>query len=157
MARQRVLRFPESFLWGTASASYQCEGGITNNQWYWWEQQGRILSGDICGSAANWWQQAEADFERARQMENNALRLSVEWSRIEPEEGRWDNSVIERYRAMLAALHRQHMVPVVTLHHFTDPLWFTERGGFARADNLRYFVRYVRYVVSQLQDLCNFW
>ena len=157
MAQPRVLRFPEGFLWGTASSSYQCEGGNTNNQWYQWEQQGHILSGEQCGDAANWWLLAEQDFERAEQMENNALRLSIEWSRIEPVEGQWDSTALERYRAMLMDLRRRHITPIVTLHHFTDPLWFAERDGFASADNIRFFVRYVSYVVTSLRDLCSFW
>ena len=76
MTQQHALHFPDDFLWGTASSSYQCEGGNTNNQWYRWEQQGRILSGEQCGVAANWWQAAESDFALAEQMENSALRLS---------------------------------------------------------------------------------
>ncbi|GCE25259.1 beta-glucosidase [Dictyobacter alpinus] len=157
MSQQRILRFPRGFLWGTASAAYQCEGGNTNNQWYRWEQQGHIRSGDVCGKASDWWEHAEKDFLLAEQMENNALRLSLEWSRIEPEEGHWDDTAIERYRAMLVDLRRLHMTPVVTLHHFTDPLWFTERGGFAEAENLRFFTRYVEHVVAALQDVCSFW
>lgn len=157
MASKRLLRFPEGFLWGTASASHQCEGGNTNNQWYRWEQQGHIHTGEACGSASDWWQRAESDFERAEQMENNALRLSIEWSRVEPEEGHWDSAAIERYRALLSNLHRRHMTPVVTLHHFTEPIWFAERGGFTNPANIPLFIRYVRYVVSHLQDLCDFW
>ncbi len=157
MARQRGLRFPKNFLWGTASASYQCEGGNTNNQWYRWEQQGHILSGERCGDAADWWHEAENDFSLAEQMENNALRLSLEWSRIEPQEGRWDSAVLDRYRAMLLDLQRRHMKPIVTLHHFTEPLWFVERDGFAQQKNMYYFVRYVRHVVESLQDVCDFW
>lgn len=157
MAKQRELRFPDGFLWGTASSSYQCEGGNTNNQWYRWEQEGHILSGDSCGRAANWWENAEQDFELAEQMENSALRLSLEWSRIEPREGVWESAAIERYRLMLQDLRRRHMVPVVTLHHFTEPLWFVERGGFAREENIRYFTRYAAYVTRALGDVCDFW
>ena len=154
---QRILRFPDGFLWGTASSSHQCEGSNTNNQWYRWEQSGRTLSGETSGDAANWWQEAEQDFRLADQMENNALRLSIEWSRVEPTEGRWDSAAIDRYRQMLTDLRRRHMKPLVTLHHFTDPLWFADRGGFTKVENIRYFVRYVKYVVEHLQDLCDFW
>ncbi len=154
---RRVLRFPDGFLWGTASSSHQCEGGNTNNQWYRWEQTGHVLTGEACGEAANWWQEAEQDFMLAEQMENNALRLSLEWSRVEPSEGQWDSAAIDRYRQMLIAVRRRHMKPLVTLHHFTDPLWFADRGGFANVENIRYFVRYVSYVVERLQDVCDFW
>ena len=133
MAKQRTLRFPDGFLWGTASSSYQCEGGNTNSQWYRWEEQGHILTGESCAFADNWWEDAESDFKLAEQMENNALRLSLEWSRIEPGEGRWDSAAIDRYRAMLSDLRRRHMTPIVTLHHFTEPLWFADRDGFADA------------------------
>ncbi len=157
MAKQRSLHFPNGFLWGTASSSYQNEGGNTNSQWSRWEQQGHILTRERSGDAANWWLRAEDDFELAEQMENNALRLSIEWSRVEPAEGRWDSAAIDRYRAMLQDLRKRHMKPIITLHHFTEPLWFADRGGFARGANLRYFVRYVVHVVEALQDLCDFW
>ena len=157
MAKHRILQFPAGFLWGTASSSYQCEGGNTNNQWYRWEQQGRILTGDQCGVADNWWQNAERDFNLAEQMENNALRLSLEWSRIEPQQGKWDSAALDRYRAMLQDLRRRGMKPVVTLHHFTEPLWFVERGGFAKTANIRYFVDFVTRAVYALRDLCDFW
>ena len=157
MARQRSLRFPDGFLWGTASSSYQCEGGNTNNQWYRWEQQGHILTGEQCGEACNWWENAEDDFMLAEQMENNTLRLSIEWSRVEPTEGYWDSGALDRYRAMLTNLRKRHLKPVVTLHHFTEPIWFSEHGGFAEETNIQYFVRYVKYVVEKLQDVCDFW
>jgi beta-glucosidase len=157
MARQRSLQFPEGFLWGTASSAYQCEGGNTNNQWYRWEQQGHILTGEACAEASGWWRRAEDDFNLAEQMENNALRLSLEWSRIEPAQGRWDSSALERYRAMLLDLRRRHIKPVVTLHHFTEPLWFFDQGGFGREENVRFFVRYASYVVEALKDVCDFW
>ncbi|GAC1650882.1 MAG: glycoside hydrolase family 1 protein [Ktedonobacteraceae bacterium] len=154
---QRVLRFPKEFLWGTASSSYQCEGGNKNNQWYRWEQQGHILSGEQCGAASDWWRQAEHDFELAEQMENNALRLSLEWSRIEPEEGQWDTTALERYRAMLVDLRQRSIKPIITLHHFTEPLWFADRGGFSNESNIHFFVRYVSRMVEALHDLCDFW
>jgi beta-glucosidase len=157
MAKRHILQFPRGFLWGTASSSYQCEGGNTNNQWYRWEQQGHILTGESCGDANQWWENAESDFSLAEQMENNALRMSLEWSRIEPIEGQWDSAALDRYRAMLTDLRRRHMRPIVTLHHFTEPLWFADRGGFTRQENIRLFVRYVTHTVRALRDLCDFW
>lgn len=157
MAQRRILKFPEGFLWGTATASHQNEGNNTNNQWYRWEQQGHILTGETCGEANNWWRETDTDFDLAEQMENNALRLSLEWSRIEPVEGRFDSAAIERYRAMLKDLRQRHIKPVVTLHHFTEPLWFVERGGFAHEENIRFFVRYVTFAVQMLRELCDFW
>src|SRR5579884_3166470 len=157
MAKQRSLRFPNGFLWGTASSSFQNEGGNTNSQWSRWERQGHIVTGERSRNAADWWPRAEQDFELAEQMENNALRLSIEWSRVEPAEGRWESAAIDRYREMLQDLRKRHMKPVVTLHHFTEPLWFAERGGFATEANLRYFLRYVARVVEALRDLCDFW
>src|SRR5574340_180451 len=135
MKQQRILRFPDGFLWGTATSSHQYEVSNTNKQWYRWEQQGHIGNGERCGKAANWWQEAENDFALAEQMGHNALRLSLEWSRIEPGEGQWDGGAIDRYRAMLADLHNRRLKPMVTLHHFTEPLWFADRGGFANEDN----------------------
>ena len=157
MAKQRILHFPEGFLWGTASSSHQCEGGNINNQWYRWEQQGHILTGEASGIADNWWENAERDFNLAEQMENNALRLSLEWSRIEPAEGRWDSAALDRYREMLTNLRRRHLKPIVTLHHFTEPLWFADRGGFADEANTHFFVRYATRAVQALKDLCDFW
>jgi beta-glucosidase len=115
--------FPAQFAWGVATSSHQVEGGNLNNQWAAWEKQGRIKSGDAVGLACDWWRHAELDFDLAKQLGVNALRLSVEWSRIEPTEGQWNADALSRYRQMLLALQERGMRPFVTLHHFTNPLW----------------------------------
>src|SRR5205085_5081306 len=71
--------------------------------------------------------------------------------------GHWDSAALDRYRAMLTDLRRYHLKPIVTLHHFTEPLWFADRGGFADEANIRFFVRYAAHAVQALQDLCDFW
>jgi len=81
------LRFPPGFLWGTATSAHQVEGQNTNNQWWVWEQQGRCWHGDVSGDACGWWRDAEGDLDRAAALGTNAHRMSIEWSRIEPEEG----------------------------------------------------------------------
>ena len=157
MEKTRILRFPAGFLRGTATSSHQYEGGNISNQWYRWEQQGHIRTGEVSGEAANWWERAEADFARAEQMGHNALRLSLEWSRIEPAEGRWDEAALDRYRTMLADLRQRGLKPIITLHHFTEPLWFADRDGFENAENIRFFVRYASHAVENLRGLCDFW
>ncbi len=100
-----IHTFPKDFKWGTASASHQVEGNNTNNQWWHWEQApGRIIDGDKSGLACDWWNNAEADFDRMAEMGLNAHRLSLEWSRIEPREGHFDQGALDRYRAMLLGL-----------------------------------------------------
>ena len=87
----------------------------------------------------------------------NALRLSVEWSRIEPEEGRWHRESLLRYRAMLKALLERHIEPMVCLHHFTNPRWFEKKGAFLSPDAAKSFDRFSRRVVEELADLCHLW
>jgi beta-glucosidase len=152
-----ALIFPPGFRWGVATASHQCEGGTTNNQWYAWEQAGHIKTGDHVGLACNWWLNAEADFDRAQAMGLNALRLSLEWSRIEPQPGKWDAQAIARYRQILRALHARGLEPLVTLHHFTHPIWFEQRGAFLVPDAVDLFAVYAERVVQELGDLCDFW
>jgi beta-glucosidase len=151
------LRFPADFLWGVSTAAHQVEGGNDNNQWSAWETAGRIKSGDRCGRACDWWSDAERDFDLAREIGVNSLRLSVEWSRIEPDEGRWDPAAIQRYQEMLQALHDRGIQPMICLHHFTHPMWFENKGGFLGAEASRLFERFTRHVLHELGDLCQHW
>ena len=151
------LEFPKSFLWGVSTASYQVEGCNENNQWADWEKQGRIKSGDRSGAACDWWMNAERDFDLARDLGINALRFSVEWSRIEPEEGRWDSTALERYRELLTALAQRGIRPIVCLHHFTNPRWFEEKGAFLHPEAPALFERFTRHVVQTMGDLCDCW
>jgi len=149
--------FPSDFLWGVSTAGYQVEGYSHNSQWTDWENSGHIRSGDRSGAACDWWTHAERDFDLARDLGLNALRLSVEWSRIEPEEGTWDRRALERYREQLAALVERGIRPVVCLHHFTHPRWFEHKGAFLNPDAPWLFARFVRNVVEGLRDLCRCW
>ena len=153
----RDLIFPDGFLWGVSTSAHQVEGGNSNNQWSAWEAAGSIKSGDRCGRACEWWENAERDFDLAREMGVNALRMSVEWSRIEPRPGVWDEKALERYREMLRGLHQRGIRPLVCLHHFTNPLWFEGADGFLGGEAPDQFVRYTRKVVNSLGDLCQDW
>ena len=149
--------FPADFVWGVATSSHQVEGGNSGNQWAEWEKRGKIKSKDCCGLACDWWQNAEQDFDLAQSLGLNALRLSVEWSRIEPEQGKWNQAALARYRQMLLGLRDRGLRPFITLHHFTNPQWFEAKGAFAANDSVPLFERFTRRVVEALGDLCRDW
>ena len=152
-----LLQFPPGFLWGVSTAAHQVEGRNDNNQWSDWETAGRIRSREMCGDACDWWNNAERDFDLAQQMGLNALRLSVEWSRIEPQEGQWHRESVLRYREMLRALHERGIEPMICLHHFTNPRWFEEKGAFLSPNAATLFERFCRRVVEEVGDLCSHW
>ncbi len=149
--------FPSGFVWGVSTSAHQVEGDNFNNQWAAWEKAGRIKSRDRAGLACNWWQNAEQDFDLARQLGVNALRLSIEWSRLEPRQGEWDTQALARYRTMLQGLRERGLRPFITLHHFTNPLWLEEKGAFLAPDSPRIFERFTERVVESLGDLCSDW
>lgn len=156
---EATFHFPRGFLWGTATSSYQVEGKNHNNNWYSWEQQpGRILNGHTAGMACDWWGgRWREDFDRAAESGQNAHRLSIEWSRIQPAPGRWDEHALDHYRQIAQGLQERSLLPMVTLHHFTDPLWLTEQGGWEREMVVDVFNAYVEKVVQALKGYVRYW
>ncbi|HNK63589.1 MAG TPA: family 1 glycosylhydrolase [Anaerolineales bacterium] len=153
---QGTYHFPKGFLWGTATAAHQVEGNNTNNNWHAWEETGHTAAKS--GLAADWWGgRWREDFDRAAETGQNAHRLSVEWSRIQPTPDTWDEDAIEKYRAMLRGLRERGITPMVTLHHFTDPLWLTEKGGWETADVIPLFEKFVSKTVNALKEYCSLW
>lgn len=154
-----MVSFPKNFLWGAATAAHQVEGQNFNNDWWDWEQTpGHIKNGDSSRVANDWWNgRFIEDFDRAQALGHNAHRLSVEWSRLEPREGEWDNAAAARYREILTALHERNIEPMVTLVHFTHPRWFMEKGGWLADNSPEVLERHATRVVETFGDLCNFW
>lgn len=153
---QATYHFPKGFLWGTATASHQVEGNNTNNNWYAWEEAGKTIHKS--GLAADWWGgRWREDFDRAVETGQNAHRFSVEWSRIQPTPDSWDEDALEKYRTMLRGLKERNMTALVTLHHFTDPLWVTEKGGWENDEIVLLFEKYVRKVINALKEYVNLW
>ncbi len=146
-----VMSFPKGFFWGAATASYQVEGGIENCDWAEAAREGRV---PVCGAACEHYARYESDFDIAKSLGHNCHRLSVEWARIEPEEGKFDAKEIEHYRKVLMALRARGLEPFVTVWHFTLPLWFARTGGFERKDAPEIFARYCGHVARELGDLC---
>lgn len=157
MNDDKFLQFPSGFQWGVATSAYQVEGNSTNTQWSEFEKTGVIKDGLRSGVACEWWEKAERDFDLAQSLGLNALRLSVNWARIQPEEGVFNPAAIERYRQMLLGLIQRDIKPMVCLHHFVHPLWFENKGGFLSPTCIRDFTRFTRFVVSELGDLCDDW
>jgi beta-glucosidase len=161
MARA-IHSFPDSFLWGTATSGYQVEGQSTNTDFWQWEQlPGRIAQGHKSGRACDWWEGGRwrEDFDRAANDGHSAHRLSVEWSRVQPAPDRWDEAALDHYRQMVRGLRERGLTPLVTLHHFVNPLWIadTQRNLWESADIVPLFAAYVHKVVGALGEFVNLW
>jgi beta-glucosidase len=147
-------KFPQNFLWGAATSSYQVEGGNSNADWWEWEKRvGKENSGDACRH----YELYNQDFDLAQGLNHNAHRLSIEWSRIEPKEGEFSQKELQHYIEVLRALRRRNIEPMVTLHHFTTPLWLSQEGGWENPHIVDYFLRYCEFVVRGLAEHVHYW
>lgn len=149
---------PARFLWGAGTSAHQVEGGNDRNDWWEWEQRlGVVKGGARSGSACLHWERFEEDLDLLRALGLDTYRFSVEWSRLEPAPGRYDDAALAHYRAVAAACRARGITPIVTLHHFTNPRWFAGRGGWETHANLPHFVRLARWVGAGLGDLVDHW
>ena len=174
-----LLKFPEGFLWGTSTSAHQVEGN-NHNQWsewekenaerlakeaknYWqsWQQEKfpEMFSSKnyISGRACDHYNRFEEDFNLAKAMHNNTHRFSIEWSRIEPEEGKFDKEAIEHYRQVIWSLKKREIEPFVSLWHWTMPVWFVEKAAFENRKNIKYFVRFCERIVKEFKNDVKFW
>ena len=149
------FRFPDSFLWGASTSAHQVEGGNTNNDWSAWEEAGHVSVS--AGAACDHFHRFRDDFDLARGLQHNAHRFSLEWSRIEPEEGHFSDEGLRHYGDVIDALKTRGMEPVVTLHHYTIPRWLAARGGWDSGKIERYFTRYVGRVAEAYGDRVRWW
>jgi beta-glucosidase len=153
MSTDGQVTFPHDFVWGSATAAHQIEGGNVNNDWWAWEHNPdsgcRASSGDACDS----WHRWAEDVDLVADLGMNAYRFSLEWSRIEPAEGEWSVATLDHYRRVCAACLARGVEPVVTFHHFTTPLWLAARGGWEAADAPEAFGRFVERATAHLGDL----
>lgn len=156
---QATFNFPRGFLWGTATAAHQVEGNNINNTWWAWEQEpGHILNGDKSGLACDWWGgRWREDFDRAAECAQNSHRFSIEWSRVQPSPDRWDEYALDHYREMAQGLINRHMTPMITLHHFSNPLWLEELGSWENEAVVKYFEAFVRKTVEALKEYVTLW
>ncbi len=175
------FQFPKNFYWGAATAAHQVEGGNTND-WSEWEKknaerlakeaeqkfgylknwpeikaQAQNPQNYVSGRSCDHYNLFEKDFDIAKLLNQNAHRFSIEWSRIEPEEGKWDEKEIEHYRKVIKALRLRGIEPFVTLWHWPVPLWLKNKGGWQSREMPYYFARYTEKIVLSLKDDVKFW
>ena len=140
--------FPDKFLWGTAISAHQTEGNNTNSDWWHWEQtkeaEGRHWPLEPSGIACDSYNRYEEDFDLAKNLNNNAIRISAEWARLEPIPGSFDEAQFDHYRKVIKAAKDRGLKVFLTLHHFTSPQWFYEKGGWPMISSPFYFARYAK-------------
>lgn len=173
-SKKLKLHFPKNFLWGASISTHQVEGN-NHNQWTTWEletaqvkvaqapytyqhlaiwdeikEQTAKPSNYVSGKATDHFNKYELDFDIAKKLHFTTLRTGIEWSRIEPKEGKFNQEALEHYQNYFEALKKRGITPVITLWHWTFPDWFASKGGFTKRRNVKYFTRYVEKVTAAL-------
>jgi beta-glucosidase len=146
------IEFPKGFLWGTATAAHQVEGDNTNSDWWTFEHEPGSPCKEPSGTAIEHYKRYPRDIALLAGLGFNTYRFSVEWARIEPDEGRFDEVQLDHYRRMVDLCDKSGLRPMVTLNHFTLPQWLADRGGWLSASIAVLFERFTRRVVAALGD-----
>ena len=147
--------FPKDFLWGTATAAHQVEGNNINTDNWVMEHVPDSIFVEPSGDACDHYHRYPDDIAMFEALGFNAYRFSIEWARIEPENGFFSLAEIEHYRRVLVCCHEHHIKPVVTLHHFTTPRWVMKLGGWGNLETADRFARYCEKVGKELGDLIH--
>ncbi len=145
--------FPKGFLWGAATAAHQVEGNNINSDLWVLEHMKPSMYAEPSGDACDHYHRYKDDIALVKRLGFNTYRFSIEWARIEPEQGYFSNAELEHYRRMLAACHEQGLLPMVTFWHFTAPRWFAALGGWEQPAAGDLFVRYTERAAKHLGDL----
>lgn len=154
----KVYQFPKNFLWGTALSAHQTEGGNTNCDWWQWEHTktaGRKYPLEPSGRACDFYNRFQKDFELCQEFNTNAVRFSIEWARIQPAPNTFDEKEVEHYRKVILAAKKQGLRTFVTLHHFTNPIWFASLGGWQNRKAPALFCAYAKRCVQEFGNLVD--
>jgi beta-glucosidase len=149
--------FPEGFLWGSSTSAWQVEGGIVENEYRMLHRRGLIADGGDPAQAAGFWTRYEDDIRLMRRMHHRSFRMSVEWARVEPEEGWFDEEAIRHYRSIVGAVAKAGILPVVDLHHHSNPLWVCRDGGWMNPRIVPRLRRFAARMAEELGDLVGIW
>lgn len=158
--------FPEAFLWGTSTSAYQIEGNIKND-WSRWENsetrlkelsdKGLKKEDFSAGIACDHYHRFAEDIALAAGLNNNSIRLGIEWARIQPEQDTWDASALNHYREVLKEAKTKGLKTVITLWHWTNPIWFADMGGWTNKQAATLFESYVEVIIRELGGEIDFW
>ena len=140
--------FPDGFLWGTATAAHQTEGGNWNNDWWAWEHAPNTVVEEPSGDACDHYWRYPQDLDLLVDLGFRAYRFSIEWSRIEPEDGEWSRAQLDHYARVIDACRDRGLLPVVTFHHFTTPRWVADDGGWTSPATADRFARFCERAVA---------
>nr|WP_119611949.1 family 1 glycosylhydrolase [Streptomyces acidiscabies] len=145
------MRDKPAFLWGASTAPHQIEGNNVNSDW--WAREGQLPGMERSGDAVDSYHRYEEDMRLLADAGLTAYRFGVEWARIEPVPGHVSRAELAHYRRMIDTALRLGLTPVITLHHFTNPRWFAEEGGWLGASAVDRFASYVETVSGILDDV----
>jgi len=145
----------KEFLFGAATSAYQVEGNNTNSDW--WKYESVMNQSLKSGRSANSYELYKEDRKALQKLGVNSYRFSIEWSRVEPLKGLFDKTSIEHYKEVIRDLKLHNITPIVTLHHFTNPLWVEESGGWLNPETVKCFLRYVNFITTELDGLVDYW
>ena len=152
-------KFHKDFLWGVALSGYQTEGNGINTDWWYYEKNKRKTDKypeEESGIANDFWNRYKEDIDLAKELNSNSIRLGVEWARIEPTPGHFNEEAVFHYKKILEYAKSKNLKIFLTLHHFTIPLWFAEMGGFLNYDAPKIFSFYAMKCVEEFKDYVDF-
>lgn len=149
------LQFKDRLSLGVASAATQIEGGECGSNWNDWYHKGRIKDGTNPARATDHYHLWQQDADLMAEMKIKHYRLGIEWAKICPREGEVDQEAVDHYRNELLYLREKGIQVLLTIHHFTNPMWFEEKGAFTKKENLHYFLDFVKLVVEAYGDLVS--
>ncbi|GIW69936.1 MAG: beta-glucosidase [Patescibacteria group bacterium] len=151
------MEFPKDFVWGASISAHQTEGNNTNSDWWKWESENKVQHLiDRSGIACDFYNRYSEDLDLCCKANLKAIRLSIEWARIEPRQGMFDTRAIDHYKKVLQAAKEKGLKTFVTLHHFTNPLWFSEIGGWTNLKAPLLFSNYAKKCAETLNDYVDF-
>lgn len=148
------IQFPSDFLWGVSASAHQTEGNCTNNDWATWEMQ---HAKQKTGSACDHWNRYKQDIQLMKKSGITSFRFSIEWSKVEPQPGVFDETVLTHYQSVCKELKNNNIKPVITLHHYTNPKWFAAKGGFEKKENIPHYIHFAKKVFEKLSPYAYMW